>query len=53
MRADGDAVVKVNYVLVEQTNAAAGNGLADGTHNYLSERAGWLGRAGMRGLALA
>ena len=30
MRADRDAVVKVNYVLVEQENAAAGNGLADG-----------------------
>ena len=25
----------------------------DGTHNYLSERAGWFERAGMRGLALA
>ena len=30
MRADWDAVVKVNYVLIEQADAAAGNGLADG-----------------------
>ena len=30
MRADRDAVVEINDVLVEQANAAAGNGLADG-----------------------